>query len=494
MTMKTIKMDRKFVLQLLLLQCALVTIVVVAHISVLHAVRSMEADQFVRSHRNDIVGGNWRRVELSGDFLNAQNFQSIRLSTEVERSLGFTPGRISRTVFLDEQSKQPFGEVHFRYNNLHKSGFSALFLLMIDAVCLAIMLVVRKQLDKQLRQEQEMIRLRAITQSVQMIAHDVRKPFFMVNGILEGIHAKEFSNPEDLAGLVASAKRVSHQVDEMLADVLALDSKVKINQTVVYPRDLFFVSKAIIKLRFPNISFSIESHLPSLFVDATKMQRVFTNIMMNAAEAMKGEGRIWCEVAESTPGHAIIRLGNTNSYISPEKCERIFLPFYSGEESKGSGLGLAIVKRIVEAHNGAVEVQSSRKDGTIFSMKLPIALEETKQIPNKGPIAVIEDCPLTMFRWKKLLKDKANYFVSPSDFYASLDSHETPYDLVLTDYFFDNDTDSGYDLAQQVKKIWPGCEVVLTTNDLTQTQNEFFNQVIDKQDMTVFIAEKFGKT
>lgn len=497
MNMKTIKMDRKFAIQLLLLQCALLTIVIVAHITVLHAVRSMEADQFVRSHRNDIVGGNWRRVELSGDFLVAQNFQSIKFTRQEKHDLGFAPGKISRTIFLDERSKQPFGEVKFRYDTLHKSGFSVLFLIMIDAICLAIMLVIRQQLSKQLHQEQEVLRLRAITQSVQMIAHDVRKPFFMVNGILEGIHSKEFNDPQEFQSLVASAKRVSHQVDDMLADVLALDSHIKILQTAVYPRELFLVSKAIVGLRFPNIAFSVKSQLPALFVDATKMQRVFTNIMMNAAEAMKGEGEIWCNQTRSESGFVTIRLGNTNSYIPPEKCKRIFLPFYSGEESKGSGLGLAIVKRIVEAHDGSVEVQSSKKDGTIFSIKLPLASEQQEQesVVKDRPIdriAVVEDCPLTMHRWKKLLAGRANYFISPREFYASLRDNEDAYSYVVTDYFFDNDVESGYDLAKRVKTIWPNCEVVLTTNDLTQKENDLFNRIVDKQDMAVFVTEKFG--
>lgn len=495
--MKTIKIDRKFALQLLALQFGLLFIVVAAHIFVLHAVRSMEADQFIRSHRNDIVSGNWRRVELSGDFLNTKNFQSIKLLPHGHSGAGAAPGKITRIVFLDEKGQQPFGEVHFRYNTFHKSWFSLLFLLMIDIVCLAIMFVVRKQLDKQLRQEQEVLRLRSITQSVQMIAHDVRKPFFMVNGILDGISSNEFSDPKELQGLIASAKQVSRQIDDMLADVLALDSKVKITQSIVSPRDLFLVSKAIVSLRFPNISFSMDSKSQALFADSTKLQRVFTNIIMNAAEAMKGEGKIWCEAADSEHAYATIRLGNTNSYIPPEKCERIFLPFYSGEGSKGSGLGLAIVKHIVEAHGGTIRVQSSKKKGTIFTMTLPLALEhEQPEIEQESHtnqrIAVIEDCPLTLFRWKKLLANNADYFASPREFFASIQPGDTPYNLVITDFFFDNDVESGYDLGKRAKETWPQCEVILITNDLSQSENEFFSRVVDKQDIANFVTERFG--
>lgn len=237
--MKNLRIDRKFVAQLLLLQLGLVTVVVAAHILVLHAVRSMEANQFVRTHRNDIVGGNWRRVELSGDFLNSENFQSIKLAPADSRGHdGFVPGRINRTIYLDEQETTPFGSVQFRYNTFHKTWFSFLFLMMIDAVCLAIMFLIRKQLDKQVRQEQEVLRLRSLTQSVQMIAHDVRKPFFMVNGILDGLVSKQFSDQQELQEIIDSAKRVSTQVDDMLADVLALGSSVKLNPSNVNPRDL----------------------------------------------------------------------------------------------------------------------------------------------------------------------------------------------------------------------------------------------------------------
>lgn len=496
--MNRFKPDRKFVVQLLLLQLGLLVLVTIAHISVLHAVRSMEANQFVRTHRNDIVGGNWRRVELSGDFLNSENFQSIKLAPkDPGKHESFVPGRITRTIYLDEQEMTPFGEVRFRYDTFHRSWFSLLFLMMIDIVCLAIMVVIRRQLDKQVRQEQEVLRLRSITQSVQMIAHDVRKPFFMVNGILDGINANEFSDPKELQNLTASAKRVSVQVDEMLADVLALDAKVKVNPIKVYPRELFLVSKAIVSLRFPNLSFYVNPSTTTLSVDSTKMQRVFTNIIMNAAEAMKGEGKIWCEISEIDNRFAKVEIGNTNSYISPEKCERIFLPFYCGDESKGSGLGLAIVRNFVEAHGGVISVRSSKKDGTVFTMTLPLALDPQDQIA-KAPlvqrIAIVEDCPLTMYRWRQLLDLRADYFSSPKEFLASIQPHDTPYTLVVTDFYFDNDELTGHDLGKKAKENWPHCEVVMATNDLTQRENAFISRVLDKQDIHAFVSERFGTT
>ncbi len=101
-------------------------------------------------------------------------------------------------------------------------------------------------------------------------------------------------------------------------------------------------------------------------------------------------------------------------------------------------------------------------------------------------IAVLEDCPLTLLLWKRMLNDRANYFSSPHAFFETVNSEQSLYSHIITDFYFDNDTETGLDVAEHAKMKWPNCEVILVTNDSSQGEHSAFSRVIDKQKISEF--------
>jgi len=101
------------------------------------------------------------------------------------------------------------------------------------------------------------------------------------------------------------------------------------------------------------------------------MEQVFLNLFVNAAQAMDRRGEI--AVATRTDGEAVrVVVRDSGPGIPRDKIDQIFKPFFT-TRSHGTGLGLAICKKIVEAHGGRIEVETSPGEGARFTVMLPRA-------------------------------------------------------------------------------------------------------------------------
>jgi signal transduction histidine kinase len=105
-------------------------------------------------------------------------------------------------------------------------------------------------------------------------------------------------------------------------------------------------------------------------VDADMIKQVILNIFINARQSMSEGGELMIKTSRQKDS-AVIQINDTGGGIAPEKLPKIFDAYYSSRP-QGSGLGLATVKKIVEAHNGTINVDSEVGKGTSFTIKLPL--------------------------------------------------------------------------------------------------------------------------
>ena len=103
--------------------------------------------------------------------------------------------------------------------------------------------------------------------------------------------------------------------------------------------------------------------------DPGQLQHVFQNVLLNAAQAMDGQGRIRISLSSVADGHCEVAFVDEGPGIPREVRDRVFEPFVTTKH-RGSGLGLAIAKQIVELHHGEITVESTETGATI-SVKLP---------------------------------------------------------------------------------------------------------------------------
>jgi len=105
-------------------------------------------------------------------------------------------------------------------------------------------------------------------------------------------------------------------------------------------------------------------------VDAGMLKQVILNLFINAQHAMSNGGELMIKTAEEKQ-NAVIQISDTGTGISTDKLQYIFEPYHSFKPN-GSGLGLATAKKIIDAHNGAINVDSTLGKGTQFTIKLPL--------------------------------------------------------------------------------------------------------------------------
>jgi signal transduction histidine kinase len=112
---------------------------------------------------------------------------------------------------------------------------------------------------------------------------------------------------------------------------------------------------------------------PTVVADGEKLRQVFANVLDNAIDALGGvaEGRRIDLYIENGGRRATVRVRDNGCGIPPDKVERVFNPFFTTKE-KGTGLGMAISKKIVEAHEGAIDLVSEAGRGTDLLVTLPL--------------------------------------------------------------------------------------------------------------------------
>jgi len=127
-----------------------------------------------------------------------------------------------------------------------------------------------------------------------------------------------------------------------------------------------------------NIVKNLQVDLPMTVIDPSQIERVFINLIVNAAEAMGGNGQLTLTTFFNAKNETIeIDIKDTGCGISEEDMEKIFDPFFTTKEvGHGTGLGLAISYGIVKSHKGSLSVKSTEGKGTIFTIVLPVAAVE----------------------------------------------------------------------------------------------------------------------
>ena len=128
--------------------------------------------------------------------------------------------------------------------------------------------------------------------------------------------------------------------------------------------------------RKSNVRVTVECPptVPRVNADAAMLRQAFLNLALNACQAMPNGGSFRLACAAGSGGRVEVRFEDTGVGIAPGNLEKIF-DLYFTTKHDGTGIGLSMVYRIVQLHDGEIEVQSTPGHGTTFRVLLPRALE-----------------------------------------------------------------------------------------------------------------------
>jgi len=149
--------------------------------------------------------------------------------------------------------------------------------------------------------------------------------------------------------------------------------EVNINEVVNRAFDLAAHSA---ELQNIQVIKELNPSLPKLMSDFDQLQQVYTNLILNAIQAMPEGGRLTLRTLADA-NQLKIEGRDTGCGISPENMRKLFTPFFTTKgKGKGVGLGLAVAYGIIQRHQGRIEVQSKEGEGTTFTIYLPLRHEE----------------------------------------------------------------------------------------------------------------------
>ena len=230
-------------------------------------------------------------------------------------------------------------------------------------------------------------RLASLGEMAAGIAHELKNPLAGIE-VMAGLLRRQVPDSKDaqslLADILSEAKLANAIVVEMLEFVRPVRLQVERTDLADVLQQSVTMAESKVLRREVVVRMHVEPGLPMIESDHHQLSQVFTNLVANAFEALDGNGCITISAAttsiEADPAFAglhpptpavLVEVADDGPGVPANLTDRIFNPFFTTKVT-GTGLGLAIVRKIVDAHDGRIDVSSAPDTGTRFRVTLPV--------------------------------------------------------------------------------------------------------------------------
>jgi PAS domain S-box-containing protein len=361
---------------------------------------------------------------------------------------------------------------------------------------------MRRQLEGQLFQAQKMETLGTLAGG---IAHDFNN---LLTGILgyQDLALDSLLETDPARNYLAAAREASLRARELVDQILTFSRQADSEKVPVNLAQVVDDARRFLRATVPatiRIEVDTSAECGRVQADATQIHQVLLNLGSNAAHAMRSTGgtiRITLRQVEvdeelasslnnlSVGPYARLDFSDTGHGMDEETRKRIFDPFFTTKEvGQGTGLGLSVVHGIVQAHRGAITVESSPGQGATFTLLLPIATAAASETPttqdsyprgNGELIAVVDDEDIVR-SFAQMALEKSGYrvasFDSPSQCLEVVRRNAADYSLLLTDQTMP--VMKGIELAAEVRAFAPQLPVVIMSGYFSRISPEKLAQI-----------------
>jgi signal transduction histidine kinase len=236
-------------------------------------------------------------------------------------------------------------------------------------------------------------RLAALGEMAAAMAHEIKNPLGGIE-VMAGLLRRQVPENPEAQGLVTEIINEAKMANAIVQEMLDFVRPVRLQLDRASVEDALRVAVTMAdgkaKRGETSVDLRLEDRLPPIQGDSHQLAQVFANLLINAYEALDGRGSVMLTarmVVDPADGAllpdgnqavatVVVDVADTGPGVAPELRDKIFNPFIT-TKPKGSGLGLAIVRKIVDAHEGRIDMTSSPDRGTTFRVTLPVEQADT---------------------------------------------------------------------------------------------------------------------
>jgi two-component system, NtrC family, sensor histidine kinase HydH len=219
-------------------------------------------------------------------------------------------------------------------------------------------------------------RLYAVGQLAAGLAHEIRNPLASIAGAT-GILTRNPDANEKRSECLGIIDKECHRLNRLLTNFLDFarprpPQYHDVDPETVLDSVLDLASHAIDGTQIV-LRKEVRGDLPTLECDPEQLKQVLLNLVINAIQAMNGQGEVVL-LSSRQNDKILIQVRDEGCGVSSENLDKIFDPFFTTKEN-GTGLGLSVVHRIVEQHGGLLTAENNRDKGMSFSVLFPVRAE-----------------------------------------------------------------------------------------------------------------------
>ncbi len=241
-------------------------------------------------------------------------------------------------------------------------------------------------------------KMSSVGQLVSGVAHELNNPLTGIMGFAQLLLLRELDETarRQVETIYAEAERASKIVQNLLTFARRRRAQKEPSNLNTLIERVLELRNYDLRVRNIETELDLDPALPETMVDANQMQQVFLNIIINAEQAMRGDGdQGTLRIRTSADDRNVtVAFQDTGPGMSAETVRRIFDPFFTTKEAgEGTGLGLTISYGIIEDHGGRIWAESGPGRGTTFLIELPIvagAAPARHATPEAAPAQAIE--------------------------------------------------------------------------------------------------------
>jgi two-component system NtrC family sensor kinase len=248
---------------------------------------------------------------------------------------------------------------------------------------------VNEALFQSQRQLAQWERMAGMVYQSASIAHEIGTPLHSIAGYIH-LLLTDTHVPDDakrrLKVIESQMDRISETLRTMLASTKQPQPQVKRLDLNALLHDLIHLTSPGMERGSIHVRTELQDDLPMVLADSNQLQQVFLNLLANAVDAMPAGGELHVktaieEVNDTGLGRpnldhrrcVAVSIRDSGQGIAEEYLSRIFDPFFTTKAvGRGTGIGLAVCSQIIHAHSGSIAVQSHPREGSTFTIRLPL--------------------------------------------------------------------------------------------------------------------------